>query len=151
VRILAFAIPILLFTIGCNAQSKPDSSNEASTEESTSKTSKRADPKWMITIEGMPERSGRQITAITAGGYGNYAMARDGFTASIKLDQDDPASTMMFGYDEENVRCVNKDGATASRDGDRAIIEGEVLCYPDGGSFDDAKPAAIEGYFEINQ
>jgi hypothetical protein len=146
-----YPLLILFLACGCNPESNSDSTTESPAALKQTKESKRDDPKWMISIEGMPERSGRVITAATMEGYGKYALGASGFTASIGLERDDPQSFMMIKFSDENIRCVSEEGATAIRDGDKAIISGEVLCYPADGSFDDAKPAAIDGYFEVRK
>ena len=135
----------------CNAESGADGADDQDSSPKAAEKSERSAKKWLIAVDGLPEKSGNVITAVTMDGNGNYALARSGFTASITFSQDEPTSMMMINFNTEAVRCANKEGASAVRDGDRAVITGEVLCYPRDGSFDDAQPAAIEGYFELKK
>lgn len=148
-RFLASIIPVILLAVGCTAQPDPDTPSETSSEVKVSQSSSKKNPKWKIAVDGLPEKSGSIITAITQEGYGKYALGGSKVAASIGLDRDDPNSLMVIRFMEENVRCVGNGNATATRDGDRAIVGGEVMCFPIDGSFDEAEPASIEGYFEV--
>ena len=98
-KILAI-LAITLLLVACGGEGS-DASNSgeaaASAEEANPQTkkssSKSKDPKWVIAIEGLPELSGRIITASTMGGYGLYTLARSGFTSSISVTQDEPPPT----------------------------------------------------------
>lgn len=106
-------------------------------------------PKWLVVIEGLPEKSGRIITAVTMGANGRYSLGRSGFTASISLMEDDPNSEMMFTFSDDNARCFNQGDASVTIDGERGVLSGQVQCMPrDGG---EKRDAAIEGWFELQK
>ncbi len=107
--------------------------------------------KWSVAIAGYPPQSGNILQAVTMGGNGKYTLGRSGFRASIDFTADDPVGLMMINFEKEAVRCVNKQGASAVRKGGRAILSGEVMCYPKSGSFEEAQPAAISGYFQLKE
>ena len=111
---------------------------------------KSRDPRWEIAIEGLPEKSGRIITAVTMGTNGRYTLSRSGFHASIEVLAQDPKSNMMITFDEDNAHCVNSGEAQVTIDGDRAILSGQVRCIPKEGD-NERTNHAIEGWFELKK
>ena len=108
------------------------------------------DPKWVIAIDGFPEKSGTIITAVTMGTNGRYTLGRSGFTASIEVLAQDPRSNMMITFSEDNAHCFNGGEALVTIDGDRALLSGQVTCMPkEGGK--ERSDHAIEGWFDIKK
>lgn len=140
------AITFLLAACGGDA-----SSAAAANETGKSSPDRNGDPKWVIAIEGLPERSGRNIVAVTMGDNGQYSMAKSGFVASVRVEQGNPAPFMMFTYDDENARCLNDGKASVTIDGDRAVLGGELLCMAKSGSDGEESTAGIEGWFELEK
>jgi len=120
----------------------------ASANEATS-TPSDTGPKWVIRIDGLPEQSGKAITAATMGSVGQYGLANSGFTATIRVDPDNHAGHMMLTFNDANARCLNKGEAKAAIEGDRAVVSGQVICMPKSGG--DESPATIEGWLTLDQ
>ena len=118
----------------------------ASTNEATNTPSGNG-RKWVISIDGLPEQSGKAITAVTMGSAGQYGLANSGFTATIRVDPDNPSGHMMLTFNDANARCLNKGEAKAETHGDRAVLSGQVICMPKSGG--DESPARIQGWFEL--
>ena len=143
------------FLAACGGDDSPASSESGGATaasdigtESRKSQDNRREPKWEIAIEGLPEKSGRIITAATMGGDGRYSLGTSGFLSSISLNANDPKSNMMFSFSEESVRCSSKGDATAVVDGDRAIVAGTVECMP--GVSGEEFNAEINGWFTLD-
>lgn len=144
-----------LFLAACGGEGAGASTGRegsaAGSDQASEKTSRRSKgPRWVIAIEGLPQKSGGIITAATMGGSGRYSLGTSGFMSSIRVTEDDPKSHMIFTFSEENVRCASSGDATATIDGDRAVVGGSVKCMSkDGGGAE--RDAAIEGWFELKK
>ncbi len=119
-------------------------------EDSGSKPKSR-DARWALTVDGRPALSGRTITGITAGGYGNYSLASEEATISVTLTQDKPNSDLSIKYNDDAVRCANFGEARISAQGDRAVISGEVECFASGQDSASRQKAGVEGWFQIKK
>ena len=144
-NILIVFLSAILVT-GCGSDGGSDKA-----EQPAAKGSSGDDPKWSVAIEGRPLQAGSTIVAVTMGGNGQYTLGRSGFRASLNFHSEEPVPSMMFNFEKEAIRCVNKKGASAVREGKRAVLSGEVMCYPKSSSFDEAQAASITGYFELKE
>lgn len=156
-RNLAVIMLTTLFLTACGGEGAGASTEgealtiESNVEEATkSATGKSRDPKWVVEIDGLPEKSGTIITAVTMGANGRYTLGRSGFHASIEVLEQNSSSNMMITFNEDNALCVNSGEAQVTIDGDRANLSGQVRCQPKDGekvrTFH-----AIEGWFELKK
>lgn len=142
------------FLCACDAgQGDADATEQASTDtasdERPARKSKSREPRWEITVDGRPTLSGRVITAVTVGAYGNYAMASSETIINIRLVEDNPNAPMNIKYNVDEILCSNFGDATVTVEGERAVISGEVGCYPPGEDADNHTKASIDGWFEL--
>ena len=140
----------------CGAEESDTSAQEtaardSSTEAAPRKKSKTREPKWEINVDGRPALSGRVITAVTVGAYGNYSMANSDTMINARIVEDGAGSTLDIKYNEDDVRCMSFGDATIAVDGDRAVISGEVGCFASGVKPDEHEKASIDGWFEVKQ
>ncbi len=135
-----------------------DNSNSTSTDQSRTASAAEIEadkksliaekkPRWVVSIDGLPEQSGKIITAVTMGANGRYGLGGSGFSATIAVNEDAPSGHMMFTYND--ARCFNRGDASVIAEGDRAILSGQVMCMPKSGG--DEKSAALEGWFELEK
>jgi len=156
-RNLAVIMLTTLFLTACGGEGTDASKQaDALTVESNVDQAKKAasgksrDPKWVVEIDGLPEKSGTIITAVTMGANGRYTLGRSGFHASIAVQEDDPNSNMMITFNEDNAHCVNAGEAQVTIDGYRALLSGQVRCQPKDGEKVRTNHA-IEGWFELKK
>jgi hypothetical protein len=149
-------VSIMLYGCGSDRnaqQAEKAKSNALSTasEPDSPPTPKRGKPKWEILIDGMPPLSGNVITGATMAGFGNYALASSDASISISLENGNPTGSIIVKYTGVNIRCANFGKAQTVVDGDRAVLTGDVGCFPADGNPDDQQPSAITGWFEIKK
>ncbi len=112
---------------------------------------KSREPRWELDVDGRPALSGRTITGVTAGGYGNYSLASSEATISLTLTRDNPESDLSIRYNDDAVQCANFGEARIHVQGDRAVISGEVECFASSEGSGNRREAAIDGWFQIKK
>ncbi len=152
--LLLFLLTVLVSACGAEESdtSAPETAaSDTSTEAAPRKKSKTREPKWEINVDGRPALSGRVITAVTVGAYGNYSMANSDTMINARIVEDGAGSTLDIKYNEDDVRCMSFGDATITAEGDKAVISGEVGCFASGVNPDDHEKAAVSGWFELNK
>jgi hypothetical protein len=152
-KVLIYSL-LIVFLGACGQEQSSEASSAAPATESKSKSSKsksKREPKWEVAVDGMPELSGRIITAIGSIKGGNFALGRRGFTSSISLTEKGEISFMTMSFKDLNTRCLNYGDVVANINGTRVELTGEVRCSPIEGDDTEQRRAQVNAWFETKK
>ena len=158
-QILLFSL-FAMIVCACDTDQASEPTAGASTTESESKTqkkkrnSKKRDPMWVMTVDGIPELSGhvvRYSSKAKDGIGGTYALSYSGRRANVVMIKRGEVSYLSIEFKELKVACGNWGVKIINIEGTRVELSGNVRCRPTNDGKSEERIAQLNGWFETKK